>query len=109
MSLYRCLCGQWYTTAKEVDDLLNTITEENPVVSITSICPECGKKDIIGGESDWYDGGPAIMMFGREYSEITDSELPSFFSVRLIETESDKTGFATWHDGRTINFKKEGI
>ncbi len=107
MSLYRCLCGQWYTTAKEIDNLLDTITEENPVVSAITICPGCGQKCIVGGESDWCDGSPAIMMFGRDYSEITDSGLPSYISTRLIETESDKTDFAAFHDGRIINFKKE--
>lgn len=114
MSLYRCTCGQWYTLPKELDDHIDSVTDDNPVKAGVVICANCGNKHVTGGEleydylSEHDDPRYCIMVFGRDYNEKTDVNLDEYTSVKLVET-NDVQGdeFVTFDQGKTLYLKRE--
>lgn len=74
--MYRCLCGQNYILPPVIDEMLQLVSEDYPVVEAVVICPGCDSKGLKGGEYHWdeftdSDGidrsRPAVMMFGAEF------------------------------------------
>ena len=81
--MYTCICGGSYKLPQVVDTIIGLVTENNPVVRVTIICPHCKTKGIKGGEHIHDEFGmengkievrDAIMMFGADYDEKTDKE-----------------------------------
>jgi hypothetical protein len=113
---YTCTCGGHYKLPQAADDAISLVTEDNPVVKITVICPHCKNKGVKGGEH-MYDEfiedekveiRNAIMLFGAEFTLKTDKEIikeitsdgtlivdnPTFMGIPVIETEQLKHWWA---------------
>jgi hypothetical protein len=56
---------------------------EESVIRIIVICPSCGRKSIVGGETD-YDPeyGECVQVFGEDYNHNQHSNLPKVSGIR---------------------------
>lgn len=86
--MYECnRCNNLYDLPDQADKLFKFVTPDIDIEFVLR-CPFCKTKKITGGEFYWDEIGNqrGIMLFGREYNDHDDHNLPMYLGKKVHPT-----------------------